>query len=163
MAACPSTLLDDSVFTTVPFTLQDLYADVMDEVVGDVVPFDDTRQSQPEGGDPALDKPFGCSRFYVQEASVSSVPPGLGDKNHCVIPGGGDAPVGAAPAPSVVDKCVTPKKQSILSSTLTSPKYNSVNVAQLEDSYVSRPKYSTINHHVNNGPLSHSECKYDSF
>ncbi|GLV39686.1 Enhancer of Polycomb [Carabus blaptoides fortunei] len=68
-STCPSTLLDDSLFTTSSFTLQDLYSDT----VPDAVSFDDTRQTP--AVDSALDRTFGCSRFRVCDSAVTpSVP-----------------------------------------------------------------------------------------
>lgn len=114
----PTSLLDDTLFTTSPFTLQDLYADTMAPATP--VPFDDTRQT------------FGCSRFSVS------------------CDGDSDSACG-----SVVDSCSPNKIQSILSSTLTSPKFNSVNV--VGDTWTQK-----VNH-VSNGPLSHSEGKLAFF
>lgn len=132
----PSSLLDDSLFTTSPFSLQELYADTVEPV-----PIDDTRQSPMF--DPALDRTFGCSRFRVI-SDVESVSPDMSDNISCLNN-------------CAVDVCVTPKKQSILSSTLTSPKYNSVNVMPSSDGWAQQK--SLVNH-VSNGPLSHSEGKF---
>lgn len=148
-STCPSTLLDDSLFTTSAFTLQDLYSDT----VPDVVSFDDTRQTSPAGGgdlvDPALDRTFGCSRFRVCDSAVQTP---------------------SAPSVVVVDVPTTPptKKQSILSSTLTSPKFNSVSVSPSSSAAAATaavdgrsPKQHLYNH-IHNGPLSHTECKLSS-
>lgn len=56
---------------------------------------------------------------------------------------------------SAVDICMTPKKQSILSCTLTSPKYNSVSVMPSSDGWAQQQK--NVANHISNGPLSHSE------
>lgn len=115
----PTSLLDDTLFTTSPFTLNDLYSDTVE--------FDDTRQVSLV--DPVLNRTFGCSKFNVVSDCVS--------------------------VNSVYEQCETNKKHSILSSTLTSPKYNSVNVMP-SASWPTQPK---IVNHVSNGPLSYSDGK----
>lgn len=131
----PSSLLDDSLFTTSSFSLQDLYSDTVEPVV----PYDDTRQTF--GQDPALDRTFGCSRFSVTSSEC--------------WPADCESDIVSCMNNSAVDICVTPKKQSILSSTLTSPKYNSVNMMPSSESLPQQLK--SIVNHVSNGPLSHSE------
>lgn len=159
-ATCPSTLLDDSLFTTSAFTLQDLYADT----VPDVVSFDDTRQTSPAGGggelvDPALDRTFGCSRFRVCDSAVQTP-----SATSVVVV---DVPTTPPPPPT--------KKQSILSSTLTSPKFNSVSVSPSSAAAAAatstaaaaatvdgRSPKTHLYNHIHNGPLSHTECKLSS-
>lgn len=142
----PSSLLDDSLFTTTPFSLQELYAEMGDPVV----PYDDTRQ-EPTVPDPVLDREFGCSRFNVTCGS-DELCDGVGTWPNQVASDG----LTCVNNNCAVDVCVTPKKQSILSSTLTSPKYNSVNVLSMPSDGWPQQQKNIVNH-ITNGPLSHSE------
>lgn len=167
----PTSLLDDSLFTTNSFTLQELYGDTVEPVV----PFDDTRQTTLLGNcDPVMNRTFGCSKFNVSSAcsDITIKNDKIDNDNVALIRRDGQQQSSSGSVSNCVSDfmCDSPKKHcstSILSSTLTSPKYNSVNtVMQIDGGWPQQQQQkittTTVNH-ITNGPLSHSECKFTHF
>lgn len=127
----PSTVLDTTSFVTTPFTLDDVEMDTLE------VPITDTRQQQQQQQSSDKNVQTGVNvnagLNTLNSISVSNVE--LDDDND------GDCDETKTLCCSrfkVLDKCASSKKHSVVSSTLTSPKLNSVNVSrQMNDTLLS--------------------------
>lgn len=113
----PSTILDTTSFVTAPFTFDDLEMDTLEEV-----PITDTRQ-QHQSSDKNV-QTTGVSANAgpnTLNSSVSNVDvvDDVRDEQRTIC----------CSRFRVLDKCASSKKHSVVSSTLTSPKLNSVNVS----------------------------------
>lgn len=125
----PSSVLDTSSFVSGPFTFEVL--DMTNEV-----PITDTRQQQLQSSDKNVQTGVNSNVNVGLNTLTSSV-------NDFEIE---DRTMVGCSKFNVSDKCPTSKKQLIVSSTLTSPKFNSVNV--LSD--VSLRQNTTVDSSVNN-------------
>lgn len=141
----PSTMLDTSSFVTAPFTIDDFEMDTVEEV-----PITDTRQQQQQQQPPP---PPSDNKNVQTGVSIANVSPNTLNSSVSNIEidveqnDGDEIRTICCSRFKVLDKCATSnKKHSVVSSTLTSPKLNSVNVSpdgrqqqqrQMNDSLIS--------------------------
>lgn len=111
----PSTILDTTSFVTAPFTLDDLEMDTLEEV-----PITDTRQQSSDKNVQTTGVSANAAPNTLN-SSVSNVDviDDVCDETRTIC----------CSRFRVLDKCASSKKHSVVSSTLTSPKLNSVNVS----------------------------------
>lgn len=117
----PSTVLDTSSFVTAPFTFDDLEMDTLEEI-----PITDTRQQQQQqqSSDNKNVQRGANAGLITLNSSVSNIETDNDDD------GDDEIRTICCSRFKVLDKCASSnKKHSVVSSTLTSPKLNSVNIS----------------------------------